>query len=177
MWLIPLVRESPWLCQEPLAPPPPPPNCNTLFWALGRSCLSFGGDGSGFWSTVLVTHYNLEDSLGTAQFQFGDYLYEKYLDLNAWGIDPLSGSRKWERRKHRYLGVGFIFESFISFLKSGITSWELTFSKWRCNTPSVGKSQTAESCFSPVTSPMSAGTLRWEASEASQVSIHHLIHE
>lgn len=64
-----------------------------------------------------------------------------------------------------YLGVGFIFESFISFLKSGITSWELTFSKWRCNTPSVGKSQTAESCFSPVTSPMSAGTLRWEASK------------
>lgn len=100
--------------------PPPPPNCNTSFWALGRSCLSFGGDGSGFWITVLVTPYNLEDSLGTAQFQFGDYLYEKYLDLNAWGMDPLTGSDKWERKKHRYLGVGFIFESFISFLKSGI---------------------------------------------------------
>ena len=38
--------------------------------------------------------YNLEDSLGTAQFQFGDYLYEKYLDLNAWGMDPLTGSDK-----------------------------------------------------------------------------------
>lgn len=74
--------------------PPQPPNCNTLFWALGRSWLSFGGDGSGFWSTVLVTHYNLEDSLGIAQFHFGDYLYEKYLVLNAWVIDPLTGSRK-----------------------------------------------------------------------------------
>lgn len=67
----------------------PPPHLQIV-----TPCFGHWGDGSGFWSTVLVTHYNLEDSLGTAQFQFGDYLYEKYLDLNAWGIDPLSGSRK-----------------------------------------------------------------------------------
>lgn len=34
---------------------------------------------SGFCITLLVTPYDLEDSLSTAQFQFEDYLYEKYL--------------------------------------------------------------------------------------------------
>lgn len=45
---------------------------------------------SGFCITLLVTPYDLEDALSTAQFQFEDYLYEKYLGQNAWGRDPLT---------------------------------------------------------------------------------------
>lgn len=31
---------------------------------------------------------------GHAQFQFGEYLYEKYLALNAWAMNPLIGNHK-----------------------------------------------------------------------------------
>lgn len=69
------------------------------------------------------------------------------LRFECMGYGPTN--RKWQVRKKetQISGGGFYIWELHFFPQVWDPSWELTFSKWRCNTPSVGKSPTAESWY------------------------------